>query len=41
VADSRRGDPNLQGEVFIRYSQYGTVRDPGYQRNLTVSLVVN
>jgi hypothetical protein len=34
-------DPNLQGEVFILYSQYGTVRDPDYQTNLTVSLVVN
>ena len=34
-------DSNLLGEVFILYSQYGTVRDPDYQTNLTVSLVVN
>jgi hypothetical protein len=34
-------DPNLAGEVFILYSQYGTVRDPDYETNLTVSLVVN
>jgi hypothetical protein len=34
-------DSNLQGEVFILYSSYGTVRDPDYQTNLTASLVIN
>jgi hypothetical protein len=34
-------DQSLQGEIFILYSQFGaTVRDPDYQTNLTVGLVV-
>jgi hypothetical protein len=34
-------DPDLQAEVFILLSHYGTVRDPDYQTNLTLSLVTN
>jgi hypothetical protein len=34
-------DPDLGAEAFILISHYGTVRDPDYQTNLTIGLVVN
>jgi hypothetical protein len=37
----KRIDKYLQGEAFVLISHYGTVRDPDYQTNLTISLVTN
>ena len=34
-------DQNLGGEAFLLISHYGTVRDPAYQTNLTMTLVTN
>ena len=36
-----RPDPDLGAELFIIISHYGSVRDPDYQTNLTMGIVIN